>query len=57
MSFTRMFNVHVDKTRLLSDKITKHNILPFDHVPSVKVDDSSKAVKKNEKSSRLAIQF
>ena len=48
--------VYVDKTRLLSDKITKHNLLPIDHVPSVKFDDSSKAVKRNEKSSRMAIK-
>ena len=43
--------VYVDKIRLLSDKITKHNFLPIDHAPSVKFDDRSKA-----KSSRLAIK-
>ena len=49
---------YVDKTRLLvlSDKITKHNILPIDHVLLVKFDGISKKVKKNEKSSRLPIK-
>ena len=41
---------------LLSDNTTKHNLLPIDHVPSVKCDDSSKADKTNGKSSRLSIK-
>ena len=48
--------VYIEKTRLLSDKITKYNLLPIDHVPSEKLDDSSKAVKRMEKSSRMAIK-
>ena len=52
--FHKLF--YVVKTRLLSDNITKHNLLPIDYVPSVKFDESSSAVKRKEKSSRLAIK-
>ena len=39
-------SVFVDKSRLLSEKITKFNLLPIDHIPLTTTDKTSKTAKK-----------
>ena len=49
-------SVYKEKTRLLADKISKTNLLPVDHVTAAKSDATEKTIKKNERTSRLAIK-
>ncbi len=48
--------VYIDKTRLLSDKITRFNLLPIDHITTAK-SGTTKDVKRSEKCSRMAIKI
>ena len=48
--------VYVEKSVLLSDKISKFRLKPLDYIPQVTADKSIKEVKKSERQSRLAIR-
>ena len=49
-------SVYVEKSVLLSDKITKFSLKPVDFIPQQTTDKSIKEAKKNERLSRLAIR-